>query len=131
MDQIRLLGEIIRENGLNDNFNATALNSLMVGKARAYYEHIETEEDDYDILVKKCREYATRKGLEANSRKTGGNDSMDIGVVNGKTWECQSFGNSCESGGHWWENEEENSWVNALGDLRQRKRERERQELVE
>ena len=43
--------------------------SLMVGKAKDYFETIETKTDTFDTLVGECKEYAIRRKLEASTKK--------------------------------------------------------------
>ena len=77
-DQANSLKDINKEYELNDLFKRTALRTLMVGKAKDRYEMIDTENEPFVKLLRKCKEYAAIIRLEVNSRK---DDPMDIGRI--------------------------------------------------
>ena len=84
-----------------------ALKELMVGKAKEQFEmwegeHRTVDEEVWQKLLGKAREYATRRRLEALQKKGG--DSMDIGEVGGGNDDDGSCG---WSGSGW-----DNSWDN-------------------
>merc|ERR1711873_384768 len=94
----RVLENLKQEYKLPNPYKITALESLMnVGQAKLHFETIKAQEDDFDELLKKCRDYALRRRLENNHKK--GKDDMDVDEV-------QDTGNSMDAGGRHWGEED-------------------------
>ena len=66
---------------LADVYKVAALKSLMIGKAKDYFETVDDKK--FDEILRKCKEYSVRKRLEHNSK-----NDMDV-----------DMGNVCASGG--------------------------------
>jgi len=70
LETMRSLDEMKDEYKLSDPFKITALKIMMVGRAREHFEQIELNEGaDYSKVLNQCKEYATRRRLEANMKK--------------------------------------------------------------
>ena len=81
LETMRSLEEMKDEYKLSDPFKITALKIMMVGRAREHFEQIELKEGaDYSKVLSQCKEYATRRRLEANMKR-GTGDAMDVGAV--------------------------------------------------
>ena len=70
---------------LADVYKMAALKSIMVGKARDYFDTV--EDKDFDTALIKCKEYAVKKRLEGESKKGG--DPMDCDRVENQEGEEQ------------------------------------------
>ena len=78
------------------SFKKIALKSLMVGRAREFFETMEeTGIVAFDKLLGKSKEYAAKRRLEANVKKNG--SAMDVDGVDGESGEWQ-----WEDDGSWW-----------------------------
>ena len=66
-ERMRILEEMRKEYELPGPFKITALRHLMVGKAKGYFEIVESRiPGDYERILPEIQEYANRRRLEAN-----------------------------------------------------------------
>merc|ERR1712175_15066 len=79
VEAARVLENLKPEYKLPNPYKITALESLMnVGQAKLHFESIKAQEDDFDEILKKCRDYALRRRLESNHRKGKGNTGSQM-----------------------------------------------------
>ena len=71
---------------LADSFKQIALKSLMVGRGKEFYETLEdTAGVKFEDLLKKFKEYAAKRRLEANIK----HNDVDVGNVEDEKWSAE------------------------------------------
>ena len=94
VEAARVLEGLKPEYKLPEPYKITALESLMnVGQGKLHFETLKAQDEDFDELLQKCRDYALRRRLESNHRK--GKDDMDVDEV-------EDPGGSMDAGGRHW-----------------------------
>ena len=106
LERMRILEQMRKEYELPGPFKITALRHLMIGKAKEYFEIVESRNPgDYERILPEIQEYANRRRLEANLKHESKNDSMDVGNV-----DTHDHGQECSS---YWSDEAND--MNAVG----------------
>ena len=95
LEQLRAVEEMGDQYIMQPVFKIAALKSLMIGRAKDYFETIEDKVTDFKQLLEECKEYAIRRKLDANMKK--GIETMDVDNVGGEETEK-------------WDEEEDNWW---------------------
>ena len=79
---MRILEQMRKEYELPGPFKITALRHLMIGKAKEYFEIVESRNPGYyERILPEIQEYANRRRLEANLKHESKGDAMDVGNV--------------------------------------------------
>ena len=92
----RLLESMKEDYKLPEVFKITALEQIMaVGQAKLHFETLKSQDMEFDDMLQKCRDYALRRRLEHNHKKT--KDDMDVDACE------EAYGGFVDGGGGHWE----------------------------
>ena len=104
VEAARVLENLKPEYKLPEPYKITALESLMnVGQGKLHFEGIKAQDVSFDDLLQKCRDYALRRRLENNHKRS--RDDMDVDRVEdsensmdmgGRSWDTEDWGSTHE-----------------------------------
>ncbi len=96
---VRILASIKQEYELQEPFKMVALEQIMnTGRAKDYYESAKIQSKDFQELLGKCKDYASRRMKE--SRKS--ENDMDCSMVKKEEQEDDKESQRQEEGDQWW-----------------------------